>query len=74
MSNLESSSREIETVLDNVNGIMNDIKTSEGAYNYIVKDTALVNSLRSTLDNINEGTAKFNENMEALKHNFLFRG
>ncbi|MBO6607483.1 MlaD family protein [Psychroserpens sp.] len=74
VSNLESSSREIETVLDNVNGIMNDIKTSEGAYNYIVKDTALVNSLRSTLDNINEGTAKFNENMEALKHNFLFRG
>lgn len=74
VSNLESSSREIETVLNNVNGIMNDLKSSEGAYNYIVKDTALVNSLRSTLDNINEGTAKFNENMEALKHNFLFRG
>lgn len=73
VSNLESSSHEIETVLDNVNAIMTDIKTSEGAYNYIVKDTALVSSLRSTLENINEGTARFNENMEAMKHNFLFR-
>jgi len=26
------------------------------------------------MKNINEGTDKFNDNMEALKHNFLFRG
>ena len=33
-----------------------------------------MNSLKSTLKNINEGTDKFNQNMEALKHNFLTRG
>lgn len=27
-----------------------------------------------TMHNIEEGTDKFNENMEALKHNFLTRG
>ncbi|RSK40432.1 MlaD family protein [Mangrovimonas spongiae] len=72
--NLESSSVEIDTILGNINAVVNEFNTSEGAYNYIVKDTSLVNSLQSTLKNINEGTDKFNQNMEALKHNFLTRG
>ncbi|SDH31758.1 MlaD family protein [Winogradskyella thalassocola] len=72
--NLETSSTEIETLLKNVNRVVDDFKLSEGGYNYIVKDTSLVNSLKSSLENINEGTDKFNQNMEALKHNFLTRG
>lgn len=74
VSNLEISSVEIDTLLNNVNTLVYDFNSSDGAYNYIVKDTSLVNSLKSTLKNINEGTDKFNQNMEALKHNFLTRG
>jgi phospholipid/cholesterol/gamma-HCH transport system substrate-binding protein len=74
VNNLEKSSTEIESVLSNINIALDDFNSSEGAYNYIVKDTSLVNSLKSTLNNINEGTDKFNQNMEALKHNFLTRG
>lgn len=74
VTNLETSSIEIETLLNNVNTIVEDFNSSEGTYNYIVKDTSLVNSLKSTLENINEGTDKFNQNMEALKHNWLTRG
>ena len=74
VTNLESSSLEIESVLTNMNAVVEDFNSSKGTYNYIVKDTSLVNSLKSTLDNINEGTDKFNQNMEALKHNFLTRG
>jgi len=74
VSNLEITSNEIESVLSNINSVVDNINTSEGAYNYIVRDTSLVNSLKSTLININEGTDKFNQNMEALKHNFLTRG
>lgn len=72
--NLEASSVEIQTVLTNINTVVNTINSSEGALNYIVKDTSVVNNLKSTLNNINEGTDKFNQNMEALKHNFLTRG
>ena len=39
----------------------------------ILKDEGFVKSLEQTLKNINEGTDKFNQNMEALKHNFLTR-
>lgn len=74
VGNLETSSQEIESMLVNINTIVEDFNSSEGAFNYITKDTTLVNSLKSTLYNINEGTDKFNQNMEALKHNFLFRG
>lgn len=63
--NLETSSTEIETLLNNVNTIVDNFNSSEGTYNYIVKDTSLVNSLKSTLKNVNEGTDKFNQNMEA---------
>jgi phospholipid/cholesterol/gamma-HCH transport system substrate-binding protein len=74
VTNLEASSKEIDTLLNSLNTIVGDFNSSEGTYNYIVKDTALVNNLKSTLKNINEGTDKFNQNMEALKHNFLTRG
>ena len=74
VQNLELSSEEIKNVLRNINTVVDDFKTSDGGYNYLVKDSTLVHNLKSTLQNINEGTEKFNENMEALKHNFLTRG
>ena len=74
ITKLETSSIEIETMVKNANTVVSDIQTNEGALNYVLNDSTLVNSLKSTLKNINEGTEKFNENMEALKHNFLTRG
>ena len=74
VANLETSSNEIQSLLSQVNSVVDDLNSSEGAYNYIVRDTSIVNSLKATLININEGTDKFNQNMEALKHNVLTRG
>ena len=34
----------------------------------------MVNNLNKSLDNIQMGTDGFNQNMEALKKSFLFRG
>jgi phospholipid/cholesterol/gamma-HCH transport system substrate-binding protein len=74
ISNLELSSSEIEYLVRDINMFVDDLNSGKGALNYMVKDTSLVKSLKSTLKNINEGTDKFNQNMEALKHNFLTRG
>jgi phospholipid/cholesterol/gamma-HCH transport system substrate-binding protein len=74
VSTLEASSKEIDGVIKSAHLVLTDLNSSQGALNYIVKDTSLVNNIKSTLKNINEGTDKFNENMEALKHNFLTRG
>jgi len=63
VANLEASSIEIENLVNNANTVVTDIQSNEGALNYVLNDTTLVNSLKSTLKNINEGTDKFNQNM-----------
>ena len=74
IANLESSSHEINTVIKNMNETVTEFKEGEGALNYLSKDKEFANQIEETMKNINEGTLKFNENMEALKHNFLTRG
>ncbi len=74
IQNLETSSIEIEKMTQDLNTIMEGIKEGDGAINYLSKDTVLVNQLDRTMQNIEEGTERFNENMEALKHNFLTKG
>jgi phospholipid/cholesterol/gamma-HCH transport system substrate-binding protein len=74
ISNLDQSSQDIKIVLDNLNATLNQLKDGNGAFNYLSTDEELVNQLQDIMTNIKEGTSKFNENMEALKHNFLTRG
>ena len=74
LANLNQSSQDIKMVIDNLNETIIGFKESEGAFNYITEDKELVKSLKESIENINEGTDKFNQNMEALKHNFLTRG
>lgn len=57
-----------------VAGIQQDINTGKGTVNSLLKDSLLVVKLNTSLDNIQKGTEGFNQNMEALKHNILFRG
>jgi len=71
---LEYSSANINTVITNLNDVALEIKNGEGAFNYIVNDTSLVKNIDETMKNINEGSIKLNENLEALKHNWFFRG
>jgi phospholipid/cholesterol/gamma-HCH transport system substrate-binding protein len=73
IANLEDSSTEIKGVITNMDAAITNVKEGEGALNYLSNDAEFVKSLKETIKNINEGTDKFNQNMEALKHNFLTR-
>ena len=72
--NLESVSDRMQKITVNLDSVVTDISEGEGALNYLTKDTILVQRLEATMKSIEEGTARFNENMEAFKHNFLTRG
>jgi phospholipid/cholesterol/gamma-HCH transport system substrate-binding protein len=74
ITNLETSSTEIDKMTKNINIVVDEIKEGKGAINYLVNDSTFVNNLNTTIKNIEEGSIRFNENMEALKHNFLTRG
>ncbi|MEO8173004.1 MAG: MlaD family protein [Sediminibacterium sp.] len=67
----DSLSRQISKTIQ---GIEYDIQNGKGMINTLLKDTSLVTKLSNSMDNIRKGTDGFNQNMEALKHNFLFSG
>ncbi|HEY0678837.1 MAG TPA: MlaD family protein [Chitinophagaceae bacterium] len=57
-----------------VSEVRQDVNSGKGPANALLKDSAMVLKLNTSLDNIQKGTDAFQQNMEALKHNFLFRG
>ena len=72
--NLEKSSREINKVVENLNATILNVKDGKGAINYLSNDPKLVKDIDSTMTNINQASSRLNENLEALKHNFFFKG
>ncbi|NAY91313.1 MCE family protein [Muricauda sp. JGD-17] len=74
ISNLESSSIGLEKIVQELDTLIVGVKKGQGAVHYLTQDTVLVNQLENTILNIETGVEKFNQNMEALKHNFLTKG
>lgn len=74
LDNLEQSSKEINSVTEDLGGMIAEIKNGKGTLNYLTTDEELVRDIDSTMKYIKESTFKLNQNMEALKHNFFFRG
>lgn len=71
---LEKSSKEINEITNTLDDYLLELKSGKGSLNYIAKDEILVKNIDSTINNAKQAAEKLNQNMEALKHNFLFRG
>jgi phospholipid/cholesterol/gamma-HCH transport system substrate-binding protein len=56
----------------NLNKTIVNVKDGKESLNYLSNDPKLVHQIDSTMTNVNESSAKLNENLEALKHNFSF--
>jgi phospholipid/cholesterol/gamma-HCH transport system substrate-binding protein len=53
--------------------VSSKIKNGEGTIGAILMDTTFVHDLNESMKSIKSGAAGFDDNMEALKHNFLLR-
>lgn len=73
-SNLEASSRKIESITTNLDDIASKLQEKDNIVNYIATDTTLVNQVKDMMQNADQAIERFNDNMEALEHNFLLRG
>lgn len=73
ISTLESSGMEIRHTTEELNSMVRQISEGQGALHYLSKDKDFVLKLDSTMTNIQEGTQKFNESMDALQQSFLLR-
>jgi phospholipid/cholesterol/gamma-HCH transport system substrate-binding protein len=74
MQGLQATVAKTEVASDQLGEIMMKINNGEGALGMLIKDTTIVNNIDETIINLKESSKGLNENMEALKHNFLFRG
>ncbi len=73
MDELEAASKEITITSSALKEIIQELDVNQGMVGTVFKDSIAADELKKIIHNLNEGTYRFNENMEALKHNFLFR-
>ena len=75
---LQEAGNESDSVAHHLDGLIGDIQedfqSEAGPFHTLFYDTLLFYKINESLDHIQSGTEKFDQNMEALKHNFLFRG
>ena len=75
INDLNTSGNEIKNMSESLNRLISDLNEGDNSLlNTLANDSLLKNDIKETLENINAGSQKFNENMEALKHHVLFRG
>ncbi|MBI2271127.1 MAG: MCE family protein [Bacteroidetes bacterium] len=73
ISGLNSTGQRLDSLANDLNKVVSRANKGNGALNTILSDTAFSNNLNRSIKNIEKGADGFNQNMEALKHNFLFR-
>ena len=73
-TNLETSTEEVNVMTKNLEEYITELKTGKGALNHFTQDEDFVREVDSTMIQIKEASEKLNQNMEALQHNFFFRG
>jgi phospholipid/cholesterol/gamma-HCH transport system substrate-binding protein len=73
--------QKIRDITEDISEITRKINSSESVVGTLLTDTTFANNLKSvirnadqTTANLEQGSFSFSQNMEALKHNFFFKG
>jgi len=78
MDHAKSASLNADKATANANDLVSSlsyaVNSGNGPLHVLLKDSAMGGDIKMSMENIRKGTAGFNDNMEALKHNFLLRG
>jgi phospholipid/cholesterol/gamma-HCH transport system substrate-binding protein len=73
MESLQQTAAKTEIASHQLGEIMVRINSGEGTLGRLIQDTAMAGSLNETMMNLKRSSQGLDENMEALKQNFLFR-
>lgn len=78
LKKLKSTTSTTDSVAGELNrvaiAVHKSVTSGRGAIHMLFDDSIMTRKIEASLDNIQAGTDGFNQNMEALKHNFFFRG
>ncbi len=73
LTNFQNAADSVQMISGDIRQITYKIQSGGGVASSVLSDTSLVNDLEASMKNLKSGSASFSENMEAMKHNFLFR-
>ncbi|MGB5317066.1 MAG: MlaD family protein [Robiginitalea sp.] len=73
-ANLDTSGAEIRELTGRLNDLVSGLQQGEGTLGMMLNDTVMASEIRHGLSHLDSGLVKFDENMEAHKHNWLTRG
>jgi phospholipid/cholesterol/gamma-HCH transport system substrate-binding protein len=82
---LRATARQLDEISQKANDVIVDLKNTSNNLNngvnnakapvgMLLKDEKAANDIKVILSNLNSGTKRLDENLEALQHNFLLRG
>jgi phospholipid/cholesterol/gamma-HCH transport system substrate-binding protein len=71
---IKEASVNAKLMMDNLAGVSYKLKDSSNLAGVVFQDQQAAQNFRTTVANLEAGTKKFDETMEALQHNFLVRG
>jgi phospholipid/cholesterol/gamma-HCH transport system substrate-binding protein len=81
MSNLQAAVKQINdaanathSFTDNLKTVSDQLNTSDNAVGLLLNDKKTAEQVKGIIENLNSGSQKLDEDLEALQHNFLFRG
>jgi phospholipid/cholesterol/gamma-HCH transport system substrate-binding protein len=74
LANIEKVSINAGEVSESLEDLASKINNQNNAVGVLLADSVVANQLQNTIENAEQATEKLDENMEALQHNFLFRG
>lgn len=74
VAQLQQTSKTASEVANNFKEVSTKIASTHSPIGVLLNDPQAAADLKETLSNLNAGTEKLDENMEALQHNFLLRG
>ena len=74
MLSLKVTAGNAEVITQELAEIMTKINSGDGTLGRLIQDTTIAKNLDQTIINLKKSSKGLNENMEAVKHNFLFKG
>jgi len=74
MKSLQVTAGNAEIITNQLAQIMTKINKGDGTLGRLIEDKTLAENLNKTIVNLKQGSKSLDENMTAVKHNFLFKG
>lgn len=74
IARINEASEKAALVAADLKDVSSKLKQGQGPVAILLSDTIFAHDLSKSMHNIREGSEKLNQNMEAMRHNFLFSG